>query len=734
MNPELKSRIVIHDYPGHAFPVQLSRHLAAQGHQVWHIWSADIEAPRGPLARRADDPATLTLLPLSLGKPLAKYNLLKRFFTERAYAKLFINTVAPLKPEVILSNPSPFIQGAILAWAKANGVAFVSWLQDVYYLPLAKLLQQKLPYLGALPVAVVKWYELKVLRQSTHTITIAPAFNDFLVAHGQVINSITCIGNWPILEEMPVLPKANAWAKRHSLDKTFNFVYSGTLGLKHNPQLLVDLAQKFAGDDSVRLIVVTQGLGRQFLEAAKTKYGLENLILLDYQPFEDLPYVLATADVLVSLLEPEAGVFSVPSKILNYLCAGRPVLGAMPLVNQASKTITEAHAGVVVEPTDGAGFLATAQALRNDQALAKLGQAGRSYAEANYAIATIGLQFEQVFTATRQGQNGQGLLIFDSSGHGHRQAYLNLFQTQLQGQILVGQAWRHWWRLLFAPKLLFATLEGNLRAVLLLGCLRAVMGKPTAAIMLRTGECFLPNMKYRIKYWLFRCLKLVPNLTIMPILPYEIFPEYQQVSRSYLYDPQLWDLADYGPLPTTALSRAVQKQVKSRPIVVALGVQNSGKGFAAFTQLARVNQAAGQPLRLVAAGKLAPECQAMAAAFQAAGGQLENRIITDEELLSLYGCASFIWCCYAPVYDQASGIFGRAAQFGVPVLTRQGSLIERFRQVHGINGLALNPADAAGMLASIKQTIGQFGTPTRVLAHAWRVKSLDNLRRALKVF
>jgi colanic acid biosynthesis glycosyl transferase WcaI len=399
-------RIIIHDYPGHAFPVQLSRHLAAQGHEVWHLWSADIEAPRGPLARRADDPATLTLLPLSLGKPLAKYNLIKRFFTERAYAKLFIQTVAPLQPEVVLSNPSPFIQGAILSWAKANGVAFVSWLQDVYYLPLAKLLQQKLPYLGALPVAVVKWYELKVLRQSTHTITIAPAFNEFLMSQGQAAETLTCIGNWPILEEMPVLPKANVWAKRHGVEKTFNFVYSGTLGLKHNPQLLVDLAQQFSADAQVRLIIVTQGLGRQFLETAKAKHGLQNLILLDYQPFEELPQVLASADVLVSLLEPEAGVFSVPSKILNYLCAGRPVLGAMPLVNQASKTILEAKAGIVVKPTDAAGFLAAAQQLRQGKAATTMGQAGRKYAETHYAIAAIGAQFEKVFTRARQTARG----------------------------------------------------------------------------------------------------------------------------------------------------------------------------------------------------------------------------------------------------------------------------------------------------------------------------------------
>lgn len=390
-------RIVIHDYPGHAFPVQLSRWLAAQGHTVWHIWSADIEAPRGPLARRADDPATLTLLPLSMGKPLAKYNLIKRFVAERAYAKLFINTIAPLKADVVLSNPSPFIQGAILRWAKNNNVAFVSWLQDVYYMPLGKLLAKKLPVVGNILTQLVKHYELRVLRHSARTITIAPAFNAFLAKHGQREASMTCIGNWPILDEMPNLPKRNAWAKAQGLENTFTFIYSGTLGLKHNPSLLRDLAQHFEGDAAVRVVVITQGLGRQYLEAEKARLNLSNLILLDYQPFEDLPNVLASADVLVALLEPEAGAFSVPSKILNYLCAGRAILGAMPVINQASITIEEANAGTIVDPTDTAAFISAAQTLRISTSTATLGKNGRTYAETHYAIDAIGPQFVGVF-------------------------------------------------------------------------------------------------------------------------------------------------------------------------------------------------------------------------------------------------------------------------------------------------------------------------------------------------
>ena len=63
--------------------------------------------------------------------------------------------------------------------------------------------------------------------------------------------------------------------------------------------------------------------------------------MLPYQPFDRLPEVLASADVLVVILEPEAGRFSVPSKTLSYLCAGRAVLGSMPATNPAARLLTE---------------------------------------------------------------------------------------------------------------------------------------------------------------------------------------------------------------------------------------------------------------------------------------------------------------------------------------------------------------------------------------------------------
>ncbi len=119
--------------------------------------------------------------------------------------------------------------------------------------------------------------------------------------------------------------------------------------------------------------------------------------LLPYQPFEQLPNVLASADVLIVVLEDLAGPFSVPSKTLSYLCAGRAILGSMPVDNTAARIIDErADAGIVVGPSDIHGFCEAARALAADPAKrAAFGNAARRYAEANFGEEIVLAKFRR---------------------------------------------------------------------------------------------------------------------------------------------------------------------------------------------------------------------------------------------------------------------------------------------------------------------------------------------------
>jgi len=184
-------------------------------------------------------------------------------------------------------------------------------------------------------------------------------------------------------------------------------LYSGTLGLKHNPQLLWRLAERLAADPQradACVVVCSQGVGADWLRARLAAEPLPTLRLLPFQPYARFSEVLGTARVVLALLEPDAGVFSVPSKVLSYMAAGRPILLAAPAINLASRTVAREHAGMVVEPDDEAGFVDAALALLDAPARAeRLGAAGRAYAERAFDIETIADRFEALWAPPASG-------------------------------------------------------------------------------------------------------------------------------------------------------------------------------------------------------------------------------------------------------------------------------------------------------------------------------------------
>lgn len=234
------------------------------------------------------------------------------------------------------------------------------------------------------------------LRRSQRVIAIAEEFRAPYRQWGLDESKFHVLPNWAALEEIPLLPKDNPWARRHGLQDKFVFLYSGVLALKHNPGLLLALADHFAARPEVRVVVVSQGPGADFLLA----HPRPNLLVLPFQPYAEYPSALASADVLLAVLEEQAGAYSVPSKTLSYLCAGRPVLLSAPAANQAARLLLNQKAGLVTNPGRPEEFCAAAIFLRNnpDQSH-QFGQNARRYAENSFDLGKIGACFLEILAS-----------------------------------------------------------------------------------------------------------------------------------------------------------------------------------------------------------------------------------------------------------------------------------------------------------------------------------------------
>lgn len=390
-------RYLVHDFAGHPFQVQLSRQLALRGHQVTHAYPVGLPGPKGRLDRSASDPDRLSIVPIQLSGHFRKYSLLRRLVAQRKYASDLKKLILTEAPDVVLSGNTPIdIQAELLWCCRKRGIGFVHWVQDVYYRAVEFFLRRRLGTLSKVLVAPLKLLEKTIAAHSDSAIVISPAFREVMGDWGIAESKLNVIENWAPLDEFPMVPRENRWSKARGLGTKPILLYSGTLGVKHRPDLLYLLAQKLSG--VCRVVVLTDGFGKEYLEKMPP---LEDLVILGFQPYERVPEVLASADVLLATLEADAGQFAVPSKILTYLCAGRPILLAGPKGNLAARIVERSQAGIVVDPDDPAAWVRSAQELLADRLYrAELGMNARRYAERTFDITTIAAAFERVLCAS----------------------------------------------------------------------------------------------------------------------------------------------------------------------------------------------------------------------------------------------------------------------------------------------------------------------------------------------
>ena len=385
-------RMIVHDYAGHPFPVALSRCLAARGHEVAHAYFAGDPGPKGALAPRgAGDP--VRFLAIGIDRAYDKGALVARHRADVAYGRAAARAVAAFRPEVVVSGNTPTAaQGGVIRGCRAAGAAFVLWVQDFYSVAVTRLLGRRLGPVGAAVGAAYRAMERRQFRASDGIVVITEDFR--ALAEEWARRPVTAIENWGAMDEIWPGSRDNGFARVLGLEGGFNFVYAGTLGLKHDPSLLIALAEAVRG--RARVVVVGQGSGMSRLAAARA----ENLRLLPLQPVERLREVLATADVAVAVIEPDAAAFSVPSKVQSYLCAGRAVLLASPAANLAARVVRAEGAGIVVEPGDRAAFAAAGVGMIADAAgRAEMAARGRAYAERAFDVERVADRFEEVLAA-----------------------------------------------------------------------------------------------------------------------------------------------------------------------------------------------------------------------------------------------------------------------------------------------------------------------------------------------
>jgi colanic acid biosynthesis glycosyl transferase WcaI len=300
------------------------------------------------------------------------------------------------RPDVILLTvpPLPVSVSAALLGA-IYGCPIVLNLQDI--LPDAAvhigLIKNKLA------IRVFEQLE-KFAYRTAHTISvITEGFTENLLSKGIHPSKIRCIPNWVDVNFIRPLSEAESEFRRaHGLEEKFVVMYSGNIALTQGLETVIRTAAQLSYLPDIAFVIVGEPRALEKLRWVCEEYGAKNVLLLPFQPREQLPKMLAAADVGLVVQKQQVVSFNMPSKIQVLLASGRPIVASVPLTGTAARAILQSGGGVVVAPEQPDLLADAIMTLYDDRKRAEaLGQQGRRYAMQHYAFEKALSRYESLF-------------------------------------------------------------------------------------------------------------------------------------------------------------------------------------------------------------------------------------------------------------------------------------------------------------------------------------------------
>ena len=150
-------------------------------------------------------------------------------------------------------------------------------------------------------------------------------------------------------------------------------------------------------------MIVGEGLKAPDHRAKAVELHLRNIVFLSFQPYADLPNLLASADGLLVPLDKDKSFLSVPSKLYNFLAAGRPILGLAVEASEVFRIIRDSDSGLCAPPDDPVRIAAAVRGLKADPAgRRRMAENGRRLAEERFSRRSVVDDLERLMSRSQR--------------------------------------------------------------------------------------------------------------------------------------------------------------------------------------------------------------------------------------------------------------------------------------------------------------------------------------------
>jgi glycosyltransferase involved in cell wall biosynthesis len=228
-------------------------------------------------------------------------------------------------------------------------------------------------------IAMSRWLENFLYARATHILVNSPAYRKYLLEKGIPERKVTFIPYGTDVEMFN--PEVDGTAIRRKLDTEEKFVvlYAGALGAANDIYTLLRAADRLRSESKIQFVLFGDGKERVNIEEEVRRKDLPNVLLAGVYPKREMPFVLASSDVCLAILQNIAMFRTTyPNKVFDYMAAGR---GTILAIDGVIREVIEASkGGVFVEPGDDKQLANTVLELSNDpERVQQMGKNAREY-------------------------------------------------------------------------------------------------------------------------------------------------------------------------------------------------------------------------------------------------------------------------------------------------------------------------------------------------------------------
>jgi glycosyltransferase involved in cell wall biosynthesis len=287
------------------------------------------------------------------------------------------------KPNAIYANTWPiFAAGFVVAIARLRSIPVVLSIQDVY--PESLISQRRLPE-GHWVARCLTWFDRLVASSSSHLIVLSHSFAALYVeSRGIPADRTHVVANWiETRGRMSFDGTCKLLKQRLNIpDDGLLAVYGGNVGTAAGVETLVESFRYLADFPGVYLLIAGEGASLDRCRTLAQTAATERIFFLTpWREEEDISMVLAAADLFLLPTRGEQSTVSVPSKLLAYLMAAKPIIAMARSDSELHRLMEQSNAGWTIEP-DNPQLLAAKikEYVRMDLSeRRRLGESGRQY-------------------------------------------------------------------------------------------------------------------------------------------------------------------------------------------------------------------------------------------------------------------------------------------------------------------------------------------------------------------